>query len=159
MNTLPLSIPLVTPTTSSSDIFGHSPTPSPSFAPSEDGKLPTESGATPSDITEGREDSVLTYRAKSSTIAISPHPFRRSHDHPRSYSITGSQNSVRSAMLADQESSCSEAATPIYSPSCSKRNLKDQVGGGSGESGYNTASSGLEGKIIHGSPCCSVCGV
>ena len=54
-------------------------------------------------------------------------------------------------MLADLESSCSEAATPIYSPSTSKRNLKDQVGGGSGESGYNTGSSGLEGKIIQGS--------
>lgn len=50
-------------------------------------------------------------------------------------------------MLADQESSCSEAVTPIYSPSSSKRNLRDQVGSGSGESGYNTASSGLEGKI------------
>lgn len=91
----------------------------------------------------------MTYRAKSSTVVISPHPLRRGYDRPSSYSITSSQASVRSAMLVEQESiseSCSsETTTPIYSPSSSKRNLKDQAVSNSGESGYSTGSSCLEG--------------
>ena len=82
---------------------------------------------------------MVTYRAKSNTLAISPH-LRRSSDRPRSYSITSSQGSVRSALLVEQESvseSCSGVTTPISS---SRRNLKDHS---SAESGYSTGSSVL----------------
>lgn len=131
MNTLPLLS--TTPTSNSAHVPGLSPSPSPShLANSESGQSPTKDGT--NDTNE-----VLTYRAKSNTLALSPH-LRRVSDRPRSYSITSSQGSLRSAMLLEQESvseSCSGVTTPTSS---SRRNLKDH---GSAESGYNTGSSGL----------------
>ena len=132
MNTLPLLS--TTPTSNSARVPGLSPSPSPSpLANSESGQSPTK------DSTNVTTNEVLTYRAKSNTLALSPH-LRRSSDRPHSYSITSSQGSVRSALLLEQESvseSCSGVTTPISS---SRRNLKDH---GSAESGYNTGSSGL----------------
>ena len=83
---------------------------------------------------------MLTYRAKSNHLAVSPR-LRRSADRLRSFSITSSQGSVRSALLVEQESipeCCSGAVTPTSS---SRRHLKDHSNGA--ESGYNTGSSGL----------------
>ena len=130
MNTLPLLS-----TTPSAHGPGLSPSPSPSpLANSESGQSLTVTR----DSTNATNE-VLTYRAKSNALALSPH-LRRSSDRPRSYSITSSQGSVRSALLLEQESvseSCSGVATPVSS---SRRNLKEH---GSAESGYNTGSSGL----------------
>ena len=132
MNALPLLS--TTPTSNSAHIPGLSPSPSPStLASSEIGQSPTK------DSTNATNE-VLTYRAKSNTLALSPH-LRRGSDRLRSYSITSSQGSVRSALLLEQESaseSCSGVTTPVSS---SRRNLKDHSS--SAESGYNTGSSGL----------------
>ena len=98
---------------------------------------------------EDNELGVTTYRAKVNSIGISPR-LRRSADRPRSYSITSSQGSVRSALLVEQESvseSCSGTTTPIYSPQSSQRNLKDQSSS-SAESGYSTGSSNVGGGRV-----------
>ena len=130
MNTLP-PIPLGTPTSSgSARTPSFSPSPSPSYVPSDGGKLLTEGGATPNDNEEDSdeaESSISTYRAKTS---ISPHPLRRGFDRQRSYSVTSSQSSVRSALVVEQEAtseSKAEATTPTHSASSSRRVLKDQA--------------------------------
>ena len=142
MNTLPL---LTTPTSAAGVPFGLSPTPSPSSIPTDSGRLPAEEGATPTS-TDVDVDGILTYRAKTNSIGISPHPLRRSSEHPRSYSVTSSQGSVRSALLVEQESineNRSGATSPLAS---SKRSLRDHIGTNNGESGYNTGTSCLEGR-------------
>ena len=143
MNTLPLSIPPTTPTSSSSiHVLGVSPSPSPSAAPSESSRCPTEDGATPQN-TELNEEDLSTYRAKTNNIAISPHQARRGYDRQRSYSITSSQASLKSAHFVEQES-ISESRSGATSPlSSSKKNLN------AGESGYNTGTSCLDGMFVN----------